>query len=322
MDLGIPIKDMKTGPQNILVTGGAGFIGSHLVEYLLERGHDVTVLDNFSTGQREYLTGLNNLEIIEGDIGDFETVRLALENITVIFHLAALASVPLSLQAPQTHFRSNILGTFNLFEAARLQKVQRIIFASSSAVYGDNQVLSQCDTRAGIPMSLYAQGKLYGEQLASIYYQVYGLSSVALRYFNVYGPRQSPDSAYSGVISIFIEQLLNGKRPCIYGDGEQTRDFVYVKDVVEANWCAMTRMREGAYVFNVGTGKSIRINQVLELLQKKLETDFEPQYCPARKADIRHSCADVICIREELGWQSQWQIEDGLKMFLDDECFF
>ena len=170
---------------NILVAGGAGFIGSHLVEYLLERGHNVTVLDNFSTGQRQYLTTLNNLEIIEGDIGDFETVRLALENVTVIFHLAALASVPLSIQQPQTHFRSNILGTFNLFEAARLQKVPRIIFASSSAVYGDNHVLSE--TQTCLPMSPYAQSKLYGEQLAAIYYQVYGLSSVALRYFNVYG---------------------------------------------------------------------------------------------------------------------------------------
>lgn len=309
---------MKLFHPAILVTGGAGFIGSHLVEYLLERGESVRVLDNFSSGREknlQYLPKQLHLEVIKGDISDFHTVLAAMQGIKYVFHQAGLVSVPLSIQQPQTSFRHNTIGTFNIFEAARLSGVLRIIFASSAAVYGENNDLPLKEETACLPLSPYALEKHYAEQLANLYYRIYGLSSVGLRYFNVYGPRQSPQSSYSGVISILVNRLLNRKRPSIYGDGEQTRDFIYVKDVVSANIHSLEVCGEGAYVFNVGSGKSISIKQLFKLLQRILKTNIRPRYLPPREGDIHHSCADITQISQLLGWQPQWEIEAALREY-------
>ncbi len=310
---------MKLSPT-ILVTGGAGFIGSHIVEYFLKSDTQVRVLDNFSTGKWENLTCLprqSQLELIEGDIGDFDIVLAATKGVKYIFHEAALISVPLSIQQPKKSFHCNTVGTFNVFEAARCCSVSRVIFASSAAVYGINDTIPLKEEIPSIPMSPYALEKHYAEELASLYYQVYGLSSVGLRYFNVYGPRQDSKSPYSGVISVFADFLSNGKIPSIHGDGEQTRDFIYVKDVVNANICSMEAI-EGNYVFNVGSEQSISINQLCNLLQHLLKTSIKPKYLPLRAGDIRHSCADITCIREKIGWQYEWEIKAGLEEYIEN----
>jgi len=312
---------MNSSHQIVLVSGGAGFIGSHIVEYLLVRGNVVRVLDNFSTGKKEnlsHLPGQERLEVIEGDISNFSTVLTAMENVQYVFHEAALVSVPLSIQQPQTSFNCNTVGTFNVFEAARCKNIRRLVFASSASIYGINNVLPLKESEPYVPMSPYALDKVYAEQLAKLYYQLYGLSSVALRYFNVYGPRQDPKSPYSGVLSIFADRLSKKEQPYIYGDGEQTRDFIYVKDVVNANIRVMEMKGKGAFVFNVGTGKSISINQLIEKLQCLFETYLNPQYLSVREGDIRHSCADISCLREWLSWQPEWGIEEGLKAYLTD----
>ena len=309
---------MKFHPV-ILVTGGAGFIGSHLVEYFLEIGEPVRILDNFSAGRWEnlqYLPQKLQLEVIKGDISDFHTVLAAMKGIKYVFHEAGLVSVPFSIQQPQTSFRHNTIGTFNIFEAARLSGVLRVIFASSAAVYGKNNDLPLKEGITCIPLSPYALEKYHAEQLADLYYRIYGLSSIGLRYFNVYGPRQSPNSFYSGVISILVDRFLNRKRPFIYGDGEQTRDFIYVKDVVNANIHSLETGKEGAYVFNVGSGKSISIKQLFKLLQRILKTNIRPQYLPSREGDIHDSCADITQISQLLDWQPQWEIATALKEYI------
>jgi nucleoside-diphosphate-sugar epimerase len=309
---------MKIHPA-ILVTGGAGFIGSHLVEYFLKIGEPVRILDNFSSGREEnlqYLPKKPQLEVIKGDISDFHTVLMAMKGIKYVFHEAGLVSVPLSIQQPSTSFRFNTVGTFNIFEAARLSGVSRVIFASSAAVYGKNNDLPLQERTTCLPLSPYALEKHYAEQLADLYYRIYGLASIGLRYFNVYGPRQSPNSSYSGVISILVDRCLNRKRPFIYGNGEQTRDFIYVKDVVNANIHALEAGEAGAYVFNVGSGKSISIKQLLQLLQQILKTNIKPKYLPPREGDIYHSCADITQISQLLDWQPRWEIAAALKEYL------
>lgn len=309
---------MKIHPA-ILVTGGAGFIGSHLVEYFIEIGEPVRVLDNFSSGRWEnlqYLLQKQQLEVITGDISDFHTVLTAMKGIKYVFHEAGLVSVPLSIQQPQTSFRHNTIGTFNIFEAARLNGILQVIFASSAAVYGKNNDLPLKEGTACLPLSPYALEKYYAEQLADLYYRVYGLSSIGLRYFNVFGARQSPNSSYSGVISILVNRFLNRKRPFIYGDGKQTRDFIYVKDVVNANIHALEMVEEGAYIFNVGSGKNISIKQLVKLLQQILKSNIRPKYLPSREGDIRHSCADITKLSQLLDWQPQWEIAAALKEYL------
>jgi len=303
----------------LLVTGGAGFIGSHIVEHLLAQGYMVRVFDNFSSGQRENLLnllGTELLEIQEGEISDYSEVLKATQGVHWIFHEAALVSVPRSIEEPQASFRDNILGTFNVFEAARNCNVERVIFASSAAVYGDNEVLPLSEKAATHPMSPYALEKQYAEQLAKLYYDLYNISSVALRYFNVYGPRQSPSSPYSGVISILIDRLLKRQNINIYGDGEQTRDFIYVKDVVEANMQALQAV-EGAFIFNLGTQHNISINEMLKTLQEILNiTTLKLTHKQSRNGDIRHSQADISRIRKSLDWQPVWSITEGLTEYL------
>lgn len=300
-----------------LVTGGAGFIGSHIVEYLLSQEHRVRVLDNFSSGSRKKLKGLPNqhhLEVIEGDIREIEIVKKSVRGVDGIFHQAALVSVPLSVKEPLASFQNNIQGSFNVFEAARQENVRRIVYASSAAVYGKNSNLPLKETEPYAPLNPYALDKVYQEQLAQVYWRRYGLVSVGLRYFNVYGTRQNPHSPYSGVISIFVERLAHNQNVIIYGEGKQSRDFINIKDVVFANILSMnaTTDRGGAEIFNVGTGIATSINQLLVMLQQLLKNQSTQQYALAREGDILHSLADNTKIKSTLNWQSEIKLKFGL----------
>jgi UDP-glucose 4-epimerase len=301
--------------MRLLVTGGAGFIGSHLTERLLDLGHEVRVLDNFSTGRRENLAfarGRAALEVREGDLRDGADVRRAVAGVDGIFHQAALVSVPRSIAEPALSFEINAAGTLGLFEAARQAGVRRIVYASSAAVYGDAESPPLRETMTPRPLSPYGLDKLYTEQLGTLYASLYGLVAVALRYFNVFGPRQDPGSPYSGVISIFVDRLRRGEAPTIYGDGEQTRDFVYVLDVVEANLASMWGHLEGFRTFNVGRGEHLSLNGLVALLQDLMEVRVSVRYAPARAGDIRHSQADISAIATTLGFAPQWDVKRGL----------
>ncbi|MGH7332845.1 MAG: NAD-dependent epimerase/dehydratase family protein [Candidatus Rokuibacteriota bacterium] len=301
--------------MRLLVTGGAGFIGSHLTERLLDLGHEVRVLDNFSTGRRENLAfgrGRAALDVREGDLRDAAEVCRAVAGVDGIFHQAALVSVPRSIAEPALSFEINAAGTLRLFEAARRAGVRRIVYASSAAVYGDGLAPPLRETMALRPLSPYGLDKLYTEQLGALYASLYGLAPVALRYFNVFGPRQDPGSPYSGVISILVDRLRGGEAPTIYGDGEQTRDFVYVLDVVEANLASMWGRHHGFRAFNVGRGERLSLNGLVALLQDLMDVRLPVRYAPARAGDIRHSQADISAIAAELGFTPQWDVKRGL----------
>ena len=300
----------------ILVTGGAGFIGSHLSEALITAGYAVRVLDDFSSGHRKNLEAIldqDEFELIEGDVSDLTTVLAASEGACAIYHEAALVSVALSIQQPPISFQSNTQGVFNVFEAARQKNIKTVIYASSAAVYGDNQNSPLAETENCRPLSPYALEKCYAEQLASLYARLYGVHSVGLRYFNVYGPRQDANSPYSGVIAIFLERLQNRQEIVIYGDGEQTRDFIYVQDVINANLKALT-LEAGAQVFNVGCQQTLTINNLLGMLQDiSNQQALKVTYQPSKTGDIRHSCAAIHKIRRELNWQARYSMQVGLE---------
>jgi UDP-glucose 4-epimerase len=306
--------------MRFLVTGGAGFIGSHIVEELLRRQHQVRVLDNFSTGKHENLNFAANsreLEVIDGDIRDPETVARAVVGIEGIFHEAALVSVPASVEQPRLSLDINARGSLNVFEAARHARVRRIVYASSAAVYGDIEELPLSERVTPRPLSPYGLDKLYTEYLGALYHSLYGLETVALRYFNVFGPRQDPSSPYSGVISIFVDLLRADRAPTIFGDGEQTRDFVYVGDVVEANLRAMAADYRGFRVFNVGAGRQTSLTHLLSQLQRLAGTSVVPKFSEARAGDIRHSLADISLIQRELGYTPSRTLPEGLGLLLD-----
>ncbi|MGB5441502.1 MAG: NAD-dependent epimerase/dehydratase family protein [Gammaproteobacteria bacterium] len=300
-----------------LVTGGAGFIGSHIVDRLLADGWQVRVLDNFSTGKRENLPASSKLEIIEGDVGYFETVDKAMQGVTTVFHQAAIASVPETIKDPLASARVNYLGSVNVLEAARRRGARRVMFACSAAVYGDLPDLPKQEDMPVRPLSPYAADKLATEQACRIYHQLYGLETVSLRYFNIFGPRQDPSSPYSGVISIFSDSLAAGRQPVIYGDGGQTRDFVYVADVVEANIRAATSKAAPGKAINIGTDSAVSINELLETICNIREQPFAPEYKAGRQGDIRHSSADISRARELLGWQPRVGLEEGLRELLE-----
>ncbi len=280
---------------SFLVTGGAGFIGSNIVERLVQEGHKVRVLDNFSTGRRENLSHLlDKIELIEGDIRDLDTCRKAVEGVDFVLHQAALPSVQRSIEDPLTTFQVNALGTLNILIASKERGVKRLVYASSSSVYGDNPKLPKREDMQPLPLSPYAVSKLAGENLCRAFYKSYGLSVVSLRYFNVFGPRQDPKSPYSAVIPRFLTALLNGKSPIIYGDGEQTRDFTYVENVVEANISAVFKEGIDGEVFNIACGKGTSVNQLFRLLRELIgANDIEPTYAPPRVGEVRHSFADI-----------------------------
>jgi len=295
-----------------LVTGGAGFIGSHIVDRLSTDGHQVRILDDFSTGKYGNTAGSPTAEIIVGDVGDFDTVRAAMDGVNAVFHLAAIASVTATIANPLASEHTNYRGTLNVLEAARLAGTQRVIFASSAAVYGDLPGLPKREDMPLRALSPYAVDKLASESACQMYHHLYELETVVLRYFNIFGPRQDPSSPYSGVISIFSDSLNQGKQPVIYGDGEQTRDFVYVSDVVEANIRALTWVTAPGKSINIATGSALSINSLLQTFCHLNDQAFRPMYKPARQGDIRYSFADISLARELLGWKPVVGLEAGL----------
>jgi len=304
-----------------MISGGAGFIGSHLVRGCLKQGDKVRVFDNFSTGKRENLAGCE-VEIVEGDLRDAQSVERAAQDVEIIYHHAAFISVPLSLKEPQTCFAVNVEGTLNLFEAARKAKVQRIVIASSSAVYGDSQQLPLKESEPLLPLSPYGVSKQVTEVLASMYYRIYHLPIVALRYFNVYGPRQDPNSPYAAVIPRFIQHLRQGKSPVIFGDGTQVRDFVYVEDVVQANLLAARSTQADGLALNICSGKEVSILDVLHTLYQIIAAEGvslpPPQFEAPRQGDIYRSVGDGSLAFQRLGFTPQIPLMEGLSRTVAD----
>jgi UDP-glucose 4-epimerase len=301
--------------MRILVTGGAGFIGSHLVGRLLEEGHDVRVLDNFATGRRENLLGmLDDLELAEGDVQSHERVQSAVRGCEIVLHQAALPSVPRSIQDPLASNATNVVGTLNVLLAARDSEVRRVVYASSSSVYGANPALPKTEDLALAPISPYAVGKLAGEGYCRSFFEVYGVETVALRYFNVFGPRQDPMSQYAAVIPRFITAMLADEPPTIYGDGEQSRDFTYVANVAEANLLAMQSPEAAGRVFNAACGERITLNRVAEDLMGITGREITPLYEPPRPGDVRHSLADISAATETLGYRPSVDFGTGLAL--------
>jgi UDP-N-acetylglucosamine/UDP-N-acetyl-alpha-D-glucosaminouronate 4-epimerase len=297
-----------------LVTGGAGFIGSALTRELLARGQRVRVVDNFSTGRHENLAEIRDqIELFEVDICDLEKLHPAFRGVDYVLHEAALPSVPRSILDPLRSNRVNVEGTLNVLLAARDAKVKRLIYAASSSAYGDTPTLPKVEAMAPHPISPYGITKLTGELYAQVFTRLYGLGTVSLRYFNVFGPRQDPSSPYSGVLSKFITAMLRGSKPTVYGDGEQSRDFTYVDNVVEANLLACAAPQAAGKLMNIATGTSQTLNQVLATLARILGAESAAAYEPPRTGDILHSLADIRQARQWLGYEPKIQFEEGLR---------
>jgi UDP-glucose 4-epimerase len=297
-----------------LVTGGAGFIGSHLVEALVAEGHTVTVLDNLSTGSLENLAAVSDrVKFVQGDVRDETAVQQAAAGVELIFHLAAMVSVPQSMADPVEAEVINTVGTLNVLQAARAAGSRRMVLSSTCAVYGDEPTLPKKELMIPQPNSPYAISKLAAELYCGLFYEAFGLETVVLRYFNVFGPRQDPSSPYSGVVSIFVNRLSRGQQPAIFGDGEQTRDFVYVGDVVRANLLAALTPAAARQTFNIGTGRPVSINRLFRALSRILNQPIEPDYQPPRQGDIIHSYGDAARAGSTLNWTAQVSLEEGLE---------
>jgi UDP-glucose 4-epimerase len=297
-----------------LVIGGAGFIGSHLVERLARDGHSVRVFDNLSTGKRENLaTVAGDVELVVADVRHAERLRQEMRGCEVVFHQAAIVSVPYSVEHPQETLEVNLRGTLNVLEAAKSAGVRRVVMASSAAVYGEDPELPKRETMIPSPISPYGLEKLASEHYLSIWTKLFGLETVALRYFNVFGPRQDPSSAYSGVISIFVDRILRSAPVTIFGDGEQFRDFVYVANVVDANLLAATRTQAAGRVYNVGCGKRTSLNELVATLGVVCGRTVEPTHAAPRAGDIRESLADISRAHAELGYEPRVGVEEGLR---------
>jgi len=302
--------------SKVLVTGGAGFIGSNLTEELLRRGHFVRVLDDFSTGKRENLIfdeKYPSLKVIEGDIRDLDTCQKAVEGMEYVFHQGALPSVQRSVEDPETSNAVNVGGTLNILLAARGKGVKRVIYASSSSVYGDTPTLPKHEEMPTNPLSPYALQKYVGELYCRLFYQLYGLETISLRYFNIFGPKQDPNSLYSAVIPKFIDALVQDRPPVIFGDGEQSRDFTYIENVVQANLLAMSAEHLHGEAINIACGKRISLNQLLNVLKEILGSKIFPLYQEPRKGDVKHSLADIRKGKEIVGYEPTVGVEIGLK---------
>lgn len=302
-----------------MVTGGAGFIGSHLVEALLGEGYRVRVVDNLSTGRRENLAHLEGqYDWMEGDLSEFATCQAAVDGADYVFHEAAIPSVPRSVREPLLSHASGPTATLNMLEASRLAGVRRFMFAASSSAYGETEALPKHEEMLPQPLSPYAAGKLAGESYVSVYAKTMGLDGVSLRYFNVFGPRQDPSSPYSGVISLFTWAMSEGRSPILFGDGEQTRDFTYVSNVVAANLAAMhAKDPLAGAVFNVGTGRRIRLLDLVSAINDILGTRIAPEFRTPREGDVRHSQASLERIRAALGYRPAVDFEEGLRRTIE-----
>lgn len=302
-----------------LVTGGAGFIGSHIASALVANGARVRVIDDLSTGYRENISEIGgDVDFVEGSLADESALQKALEDVELVFHEAAIPSVPRSVENPrQTHIAS-VDSTFSLLLAAKERKVRRMVYAASSSAYGDQPSLPKVEDMLPDPLSPYAVAKLVGEYYCQVFTRVYGLETVSLRYFNVFGPRQDPSSQYSGVISRFVAALLSGERPVIYGDGEHSRDFTYIANVVDANLKAAETTKGVGAVINVANGERITLNQLLKEVQQLTgKTDVSVDYKPPRAGDVVHSLADITRARELLGFQPRVGLKEGLQYTID-----
>jgi nucleoside-diphosphate-sugar epimerase len=299
----------------VLVTGGAGFIGSNLAEELIRQGADVRIIDDLSTGFRENLDEIEgSFDFVEGGLNDSELLRDILQGVEVVFHQAALPSVPRSVADPVETHEACVNGTFNLLLSARESGVRRVVYAASSSAYGDQPTLPKVETMRPEPMSPYAAAKLMGEYYCRVFTEVYGLDTISLRYFNVFGPRQNPSSHYSGVISRFIDAVMKDETPIIYGDGEQTRDFTYVANVVDANIRAATCEKGFGEVINVANGERVSLIELLKVLGRVVgKPDVAAGFQPERKGDVRHSQADNRKAKDLIGYQKLVGLEEGLE---------
>ena len=299
-----------------LVTGGAGFIGSHLVRALLHKGHDVRVLDNYSTGKQENIEALP-VEVIEGDVRDYLQVQDAVGGVDYVFHLAALASVGRSIRDPLTTHSVNETGTLTVLEAARKAGVKRVVYAASSSAYGNSPLLPKCETAKPAPASPYAISKLTGEYYCRVYWETYNLETACVRYFNVFGPRQDPQSEYAAVIPRFITSALDGESPVIYGDGKQSRDFTYVENAVQATILAASAPQAAGQVINVACGERRSLLDVIELLEDLVADRIQPRFEASRAGDVMHSQADIEFARLLLGYEPEIGFKEGLKETVD-----
>ena len=301
-----------------LVTGGAGFIGSHIVERLVAEQYQVRVVDNLCTGNLENLSHVSSaIEFFQCDINDTDTLEEAMNGVQVVFHQAALASVPLSVEKPHEVNQACVNGTLNVLNVAKNQGVKKLVYAASSSCYGNNPYAAKRETDTLMTLSPYAAAKLAGEFYCQSFFHSFGLETVGIRYFNVFGPRQDPDSPYSAVIPLFITWMLNGVSPTVYGDGLQSRDFTFVQNVVDANLLAATTDGIGGRVFNAANGKSVDLLTLIQLLNKYLGTQIDPVHREPRVGDVRESLADINSAMKELGYEPRVGFEDGLKRSID-----
>ena len=304
--------------RTFLVTGGAGFIGSHIAQTLVARGKTVRVFDNLSTGHLSNMDGFRDrIEFVEGDLVDAGVVAEVVQGVDCVFHQAALASVPRSVEAPLDTNASCATGTLTLLDAARRAGVRRVVYAASSSAYGDQPHSPKRETDVPGPLSPYAAAKLAGEHYCQAFTATYGFETVALRYFNVFGPRQDPDSPYSAVIPLFITAMLSGRQPVIYGDGLQSRDFSFVSNVVDVNLLAADAQGVAGRMFNVGNGKSTDLLTLIDVLNRLLGTDVKPTHAPPRAGDVRESLADITQAGELLGYEPRVGFEEGLQKSID-----
>jgi nucleoside-diphosphate-sugar epimerase len=300
-----------------LVTGGAGFIGSHLTEELLRRGEQVRVVDSLITGHRRNLAHLSGIDFLEGDLADLSIAKRAVQGADYVLHQAAIPSVPRSVDDPITSNRANIDSTLNVLVAARDAGVKRVIYAGSSSAYGNTPTLPKHEDMPANPLSPYALQKLVGEQYMQMFTALYGLETVSIRYFNVFGPRQDPSSPYSGVISVFAKALLNNSAPTIYGDGEQTRDFTFVANVVDGVLKAVQAPGASGHVINVATGSRISLNRLFTSMREMIGSRVDAKYGPTRPGDVKDSIADITKARRLLGYEPTVSLEQGLKSTID-----
>ncbi len=303
---------------NYLVTGGAGFIGSHLVERLVNDGHAVRVLDNFATGKRDNLAPfLSKIDLLEGDLRNPDDCRRACRDIEIVYHEGAVPSVPKSVEDPVTSHQANVDGTFNILMAARDAKCRRLIYAASSSAYGDLPELPKRESVCPQPLSPYAVNKLAGEYYLLAFYRCFGLQTLSLRYFNVFGPRQDPKSQYAAAIPAFVSAILAGVSPTIYGDGEQTRDFTYIDNVVHANMLAAKAAKTEGQVVNIACGQRVTVNQIIAQINQLLGKNVPSKHVDERPGDIKHSLADIALAKQIIGYEPLITFEEGLRRAID-----